>query len=397
MYDTLEKGYLTSSTRYVGGASGAAYTQAITGYNTAYQPLASTLTVPSSDGFAAAGQSSAPTSGTVTYTATNHYTDTVGLLSTTHFQADGNLPAEDIDYGYTQQGNLDGIGGFINNANTPAYLDTTVHDAFGRVMQANYGHTGKELATFAQYDGTTGRVTQTSSMLQTSTTALDVTNLRYNQVGELTAIDDLQDNTTHDTQCFTYDSFQRLTAAWTDTLRHHRPERGHARLGRRLHHRTGADHHHVPRQDHHCRRPGPVLADLHLRPARRPHRHRQPRHHGQRPQRHHPGRHLPRRERHGARDPARPGGHGDPRQPVRYGDHRLHLHRPRLRQCERRRHHQPEGDQHRPAHQRLHHHRRRQAVRRRRGRLHHRRRPRCRSTPAAAPPARSGPSAPTAP
>ncbi|MFE0547079.1 ricin-type beta-trefoil lectin domain protein [Streptomyces sp. NPDC058891] len=217
VYDTLEKGYETSATRYIGGASGTAYTQAVTDYNTAYQPLGTTLTIPASDGFAAAGQSSAPTSGTVTYTTTARYTDNIGLLSTTHYQADGNLPAEDIDYGYTQQGNLDGIGGFINSANTPAYLDTTVHDAFGRVLQANYGRTGKELATFAQYDATTGRVTQTSSMLQTSTTALDVVNLRYNQAGELTAIDDLQDNKAHDTQCFTYDSFQRLTAAWTDT------------------------------------------------------------------------------------------------------------------------------------------------------------------------------------
>ncbi|MET8411772.1 ricin-type beta-trefoil lectin domain protein [Streptomyces sp. NPDC005195] len=217
VYDTLQKGYPTSATRYVGGASGTAYTQAVTDYNTAYQPLGTTLTVPSSDGFAAAGQTSAPTSGSVTYSSTNRYTDTAGLLSTTHFQADGNLPAEDIDYGYTQQGNLDGIGGFINSANTPAYLDTAVHDAFGRVLQADYGRSGKELATFAQYDATTGRVTQTSSMLQTSTTALDVTNLRYNQAGELTAADDLQDNTSHDTQCFTYDSFQRLTAAWTDT------------------------------------------------------------------------------------------------------------------------------------------------------------------------------------
>ncbi|MCX4589119.1 ricin-type beta-trefoil lectin domain protein [Streptomyces sp. NBC_01549] len=217
VYDTLEKGYETSATRYVGGVSGSAYTQAVTGYNTAYQPLGTTLTIPSGDGFAAAGQSSAPTSGSVTYTSTSRYTPNVGLLSTTHYQADGNLPAEDIDYGYTQQGNLDGIGGFINSANTPAYLDTAVHDAFGRVLQANYGPVGKELATFAQYDATTGRVTQSSSMVQTSATALDVTNLRYNAAGELTGVDDLQNNTAHDTQCFTYDSFQRLTAAWTDT------------------------------------------------------------------------------------------------------------------------------------------------------------------------------------
>ncbi|MEV6740851.1 hypothetical protein AB0N14_29510 [Streptomyces sp. NPDC051104] len=163
----------------MGGASGAAYTEAVTGYNTAYQPTGSTLTIPAGDGFAAAGQSTAPTSGTVTYTQSSFYTPTVGLLSTLRYQADGNLPAEDVGYGYTQQGNLDGIGGFITAANTPDYLDTAVHDPFGRVLQANYGPTGKELATFAQYDATTGRVTQTSSMLQTSATALDVTSFMH--------------------------------------------------------------------------------------------------------------------------------------------------------------------------------------------------------------------------
>jgi len=95
---------------------------------------------------------------------------------------------------------------FINNANTHAYLDTTVHDPFGRVLQANYGPFGKEPATFALYDATTGRVTQTSSMLQASSTALDVVHYRYNEAGELSATGDQQNNTTHDTQCFAYDS-----------------------------------------------------------------------------------------------------------------------------------------------------------------------------------------------
>lgn len=214
VYDTLAKGYPTSSTRYVGGAGGSAYSEAVTGYNTAYQPLGSTLTIPAADGFpGTAGKDS----GTVTYTLSSTYTPTVGLLATTQYQADGGLPAERIGFGYTLQGALDGFGGDISPSNTPSYLDGTVHDPFGRVLQANYGPTGKELATFAQYDATTGRTTQTSSMVQTSTTALDVVNYRYNQAGELTATDDLQDNTAHDTQCFSYESFQRLTAAWTDT------------------------------------------------------------------------------------------------------------------------------------------------------------------------------------
>ncbi|MGW2635654.1 HYD1 signature containing ADP-ribosyltransferase family protein [Streptomyces sp. NPDC001348] len=214
LYDTLAKGYPTSSTRYVGGASGKAYTEAVTGYNTAYQPLGSTLTIPSADGFpGTAGKDS----GTVTYTLTSSYTPITGLLSTIDYKADGGLPAERVGYGYTPQGVLDGFGGDINVADTPDYLDGTVHDPFGRVRRANYGPVGKELVTFAQYDATTGRTTQTSSMVQTSATALDVVNYRYNQAGELTATDDLQDNITHDTQCFSYDSRQRLTAAWTDT------------------------------------------------------------------------------------------------------------------------------------------------------------------------------------
>ncbi|MEW1648446.1 ricin-type beta-trefoil lectin domain protein [Streptomyces sp. NPDC091219] len=214
VFDTLAKGYPTSSTRYVGGTSGSAYTAAITGYNTSYQPLGSTLTVPSADGFPGMAGS---VGGTTTYSLTSTYTPNTSLLATTQYQADGGLPAERVGYGYTLQGALDGFGGYINAANTPSYLDGTVHDPFGRVLQTNYGPTGKELATFTQYDATTGATTQTSSMVQTSTTALDVVNYRYNQAGELTATDDLQDNTTHDTQCFAYDSFQRLTAAWTDT------------------------------------------------------------------------------------------------------------------------------------------------------------------------------------
>ncbi|MEW1860705.1 ricin-type beta-trefoil lectin domain protein [Streptomyces sp. NPDC088194] len=217
IYDTLAEGYPTSSTRYVGGASGKAYTQAVTGYNTNYQPLGSTLTVPAEDGFPAAGQSSPPSSGTVTYTESVGYTDGVGLLNTVDYQADGGLPKEEITYAYNRADILNSFSGALSISNTPNYLDGTVHDPFGRVQQANYGVPGKELVTTAAYDQTTGRVIQNTTHVQPSTTALDVDSYRYNQAGEITASDDLQNNTTHDTQCFSYDTFQRLTAAWTDT------------------------------------------------------------------------------------------------------------------------------------------------------------------------------------
>ncbi|SDN20597.1 intein N-terminal splicing region/RHS repeat-associated core domain-containing protein [Actinacidiphila guanduensis] len=216
IYDTLAEGYPTSSTRYVGGASGKAYTQAVTGYNTRYQPLGSTLTVPAEDGFPAAGQTSPPSSGSVTYTESAEYTPGIGLLEDVTYQADGGLPSEQVGYAYTTAGLLNSFSGTISASSTPDYLDGTVHDPFGRVQQTNYGTVGKEVVTYADYDQTTGRVIQTKALAQPST-ALDVDTYRYNQAGEITASDDLQNNTTHDTQCFSYDTFQRLTAAWTDT------------------------------------------------------------------------------------------------------------------------------------------------------------------------------------
>ena len=217
VYDTLAKGYPTSSTRYVGGASGKAYTQAVAGYDTNYQSLGSTLTVPAADGFPAAGQTSPPSSGSVTYSESAAYTPGIGLLSTVNYHADGGLPSEQITYAYNGADMLNSFSGFLTVSNTPDYLDGTVHDPFGRVKQANYGTAGKEAVTTANYDQTTGRVLQNSTFVQPSTTALDVDNYRYNQAGEITASDDLQNNTTHDTQCFSYDTFQRLTAAWSDT------------------------------------------------------------------------------------------------------------------------------------------------------------------------------------
>ncbi len=218
-YDTLEKGYPTSSTRYVGGRSGSAYTEAVTGYNSSYQPTGSTLTVPASDGFAPAGATSAPSSGSVTYSVGATYTQNTGLLNTTTYQADGGLPAETVSYGYNQQGDLNGFGSTIGQT-TPAYAVQTVHDAFGRVLQTNYqtAASGKQIATYEQYDQTTGALTESDTELQSASTVVDNVNYRYNQAGEITAIDDVQNGgATHDTQCFSYDSMQRLTQAWTDT------------------------------------------------------------------------------------------------------------------------------------------------------------------------------------
>ncbi|MER6121787.1 ricin-type beta-trefoil lectin domain protein [Streptomyces sp. NPDC001795] len=207
-YDTLAKGYLTSSTRYVGGAGGDAYTQAVTGYTTDYRPTGGSTTIPQSTGFPSNGTGS----NSNTYTVKYSYTPVMGLLSEADYGADGGLPSETVGYGYDLQGLLDGFGG------KSTYLDTTDYTPLGQVTDTRWGLYGEQIEPTFSYDGATGRVTQSSMILQTgSTSALDVTNYRYNQAGDVTAISDSQSGGTTDTQCFTYDRLNRLTTAWTDT------------------------------------------------------------------------------------------------------------------------------------------------------------------------------------
>ncbi|MGW7451348.1 RHS repeat-associated core domain-containing protein [Streptomyces sp. NPDC054787] len=205
-YDTLAKGYPTSSTRFVGGASGSAYTKKINGYTTGYQPTGTTTVIPASEGKLAG-----------TYTATAEYTPNVGLLASTAYGADGGLPAETIGYGYNLQGLLTQTG----TATTP-YLNKAIYTPLGQVIQSTYGVYGKQLRTAQTYDAATGRPASTTVSLQTSSTSpIDATTYAYDQAGNLTGMTNVQSSgstvTGTDTQCFLYDGQNRLAQAWTDT------------------------------------------------------------------------------------------------------------------------------------------------------------------------------------
>ncbi|SEM13217.1 polymorphic toxin-type HINT domain-containing protein [Streptacidiphilus jiangxiensis] len=223
-YDTLAVGYPTSEIRYVGGkTTGKAYTQSVTGYSTRYQPTGTTVDIPTGDGFPQpttlpAGIAAAP-SGYTRYATTAGYSSVDGLLKNVQFGNDGGLASENVQYSYNQANQLWGISGWIASNNTPSYLTDTIHDAYGRVQEADYNTaaSGSQFNSYAQYDQTTGRVTQTSDWSQKANNDPDQVSYRYNQAGDITAVDDLQGNTTHDTQCFSYDAFNRLTTAWSDT------------------------------------------------------------------------------------------------------------------------------------------------------------------------------------
>ncbi|TWF73456.1 RHS repeat domain-containing protein [Kitasatospora viridis] len=216
-YDSLAKGYPTSSTRYVGGSGsgGSAYTQAVTGYDTAYQPTGSTVTIPAAEGKLAGS-----------YTMTSKYTANTGLLSDSIFGTEGGLPSEDVGYGYNLQGGLVSTGTMF----TP-YLDVASYSPLGQIEQSTFGVSGKQLRTAQTYDDATGRLATNRVSLQTaSTNPISSTTYGYDQEGNLTTTSELQSSggtdQVFDTQCFQYDGLRRLTQAWTDTAGQSSPTAG---------------------------------------------------------------------------------------------------------------------------------------------------------------------------
>jgi RHS repeat-associated protein len=195
-YDTLAKGQITSSTSY---ADGSAYTEAVTGYNDAYQPTGTSLTIPASEG-ALAG----------TYTTASAYSPVTGDALSTAYSADGGLPAETVTYSYDPEGLLSAFGG-----NT-AYLDATSYSPLGQVLRTTSGLYGSQLAVTSAYDAGTGRLLQSIDDVQTGSSAVDTTNYTYDDAGNITSISDAQDAGSTDTQCFTYNDLDQLTTAWTD-------------------------------------------------------------------------------------------------------------------------------------------------------------------------------------
>jgi RHS repeat-associated protein len=201
-YDSIAKGYPTSSTTYSGGSgsSGSAYVQTVTGYTADYRPTGTSITIPSAEGKLAG-----------TYTTSDTYTANTAELASTSYSADGGLPTETVDYSYDENGQLLGFGG---NA---AYLDTDTYTVFGQLQRTTYGNYGKQLVVTAAYDPATGNLTQHTANLQPDSSAVDTYDYTYNQAGDVTAVSDAQSGGATDLQCYAYDDLQRLTTAWSDT------------------------------------------------------------------------------------------------------------------------------------------------------------------------------------
>ncbi|MFE3045313.1 hypothetical protein ACFXHG_35075, partial [Kitasatospora indigofera] len=205
-FDTILKDQPASSTRYVGGSTGQAYTSAVTSFDNGYRPTSATITIPGTE----VGQAS----GTYTYSVSSVYNQITGNASSTTLPALGGTPFEEISYSYTLYGQLYHSGG------ATTYDVKSDYDAFGRPNRSTVNPWGTQVVSSTVYDQATGRVRSQFLDQQTSTNgAVQQTNYTYNPVGAITSISDIPDNTpaATDRQCFTYDTLGRLSTAWTDT------------------------------------------------------------------------------------------------------------------------------------------------------------------------------------
>ncbi|MFF4148289.1 RHS repeat domain-containing protein [Streptomyces sp. NPDC001698] len=198
-YDSIAKGQLTSSIRYIGGKQ---YVSAVDAYNDSYQPTSSTVTIPAEAG-ATAG----------TYTWTYGYNTYTGLQEWVKHPAVGNLPSE-------RQTTIYGQGNLPQRTTAGAVIlvGATSYDVFSRPVRTEYGTLGKKVYKTQVYDEFTGRLTRQTTDRDLAPQRIDDATYDYDATGNVTGITTAsgQDaGRTVDTQCFTSDALRRLTEAWT--------------------------------------------------------------------------------------------------------------------------------------------------------------------------------------
>jgi RHS repeat-associated protein len=208
-YDTLYKGQLDSTTRYVGGVGGSAYTKKVTAYDANYHATGTQLVLPANDALV--------TSGAVKDTLDfSTYYNIDGTQQYINEPAAGGLAAEKVTSEFNGVGlptSLSGASGYVLGAS---------YSALGETEQLTLGTstaTGTKKAYLTNtYEEGTGRLTQAVLTDQTHGYELQELNYAYDDTGNVTSIKDpttLGGTSSADNQCFAYDGHRRLTEAWT--------------------------------------------------------------------------------------------------------------------------------------------------------------------------------------
>ncbi|MFJ3639724.1 hypothetical protein ACIPRD_08225 [Streptomyces sp. NPDC090108] len=152
-YDTLKKGLPTSSTRYVGGTGGTAYTSKVLGYDSHGWAQASELVVPAAEG-ALAGN----------YIHQNTY----NLTGTLHSYTDQDpttvkLPEETVGYTYDAYDRPTAVAGDTNGW---SYVNKLSYSEFDEPQQFTYGTSGNFAQQTLSYDDQTHRLNGSTTTIR---------------------------------------------------------------------------------------------------------------------------------------------------------------------------------------------------------------------------------------
>ncbi|MEU6848824.1 RHS repeat-associated core domain-containing protein [Actinacidiphila alni] len=210
-YDSVAKGLVDTSTRYVGGsgAGGLAYTRKVTAYDSLDRATGTELDLPDSDPLV--------TSGAVADTLKfSTYYNIDGTQQYVNTPAAGGMGSEIVSTGY------DSVG-----------LPTTLSGSTGYVLDTSYSATGQPLLTTLGtsaaadvkkayitnvFEEGTQRLLDSHVTDQTHPYMLQDLQYSYDDAGNVIAIKDpttLGGTGAADNQCFAYDGYQRLTESWT--------------------------------------------------------------------------------------------------------------------------------------------------------------------------------------
>ncbi|MFJ3781963.1 RHS repeat-associated core domain-containing protein [Streptomyces sp. NPDC090093] len=196
-FDTVRKGYLTSSTRYVGGANGAQYTRTVNAYDNLYRPLRSTLSIPAAE----------PGLGGTTHQINTTY-NLDGTLKSSSLPAAGSLPAEVVTPTYDSLQRLIGVEGLS------PYLTGVTYTHTGKPLRLELSTGGKKTWVSNSYEPGTQRLASSRTDREGVPGVDRDAQYAYDPSGNVTSVTDTSRAGT-DRQCFRYDYLQRLTEAWT--------------------------------------------------------------------------------------------------------------------------------------------------------------------------------------
>jgi RHS repeat-associated protein len=201
VYDTVQKGKLTSSTRYTPQGN---FVVGIGEYDANGNPAQYGVEIPSS------------VTGLGGYYQTNYSYTATDLLSQLTPADGGGLPGENIVNSYDPLGNQTG-----SSSNSGVYLNGASYTPYNEPAQYILGLSGSggQASLSYTHDAQTHRITNISLNANVAIPQVDNNTYGYDLYGNVTSSADVQGpaGSPTETQCYAYDALDRLNQAWTAT------------------------------------------------------------------------------------------------------------------------------------------------------------------------------------